>query len=102
MELAMTSYDQPPDQPAYSGQEMTEPGAYGGSAQPTEQLPPISEMSVSTPTLQWVSIGHPQEQIPIGPDDYVLSCEFNHNMDAWEVLIIVQPTEAEEDDDEES
>jgi hypothetical protein len=66
------------------------------------QPQPISEMSVSTPTLRWVSIDHPGTQIPLGPDDYVLDSVYNHQVDAWEVLVLVQPAEEpDEDEDDE-
>ena len=73
------------------------------AAQPT----PIGEMDVDSPTLRWVSIEHPQDAVPIGPDDYVLESVFNPGIDAWEVLVLVQPregedaTEPEEDEEEE-
>lgn len=64
------------------------------------QRKPISEMSVSTPTLRWISIPHPQEQVPIGTDDYVLDSSYNPSMDAWEVLVLIQPDETDEEEEE--
>lgn len=54
---------------------------------------------MATPTLRWVSIGHPSEQVPIGPDDYVLDSLYNYQIDAWEVLVIVQPDDADDRDE---
>jgi hypothetical protein len=65
-----------------------------------QQAPPISEMSVSSPTLRWVSIGHPQDAVPLGPDDYVLDSVFHPQMNTWEVLVLVQPREDEADEAE--
>lgn len=70
------------------------PAQTGGGQQPQ----PIAEMTVSTPTLQRVTMDHPQMQLPLGPDDHVLNTVYNPQIDAWEVLVIVQP---DEEDDEE-
>lgn len=58
---------------------------------------------MSTPTLRWVSIETLQDQVPIGPDDYVLNSFYNQQIDAWEALVVVQPRgdEEEEEEDEE-
>lgn len=67
-------------------------------AESMEQQPaPISEMSPSTPTLRWASIGDPSEQIALGDDDYVLDSYFNPQFGRWEVLVIVQPREDDTD-----
>lgn len=107
----MPPYNQPTrqtEQPMHGGPPSGQPEGpppEGGPPPGVQQPQPISEMTVSTPTLRWISIGHPGEQIPIGPDDYVLDSVYNHQIDAWEVLVIVQPREAEadekEDDEEE-
>jgi hypothetical protein len=71
-----------------------------GTPSEGRQRQPISEMMVSTPTLRRVSIDHPQAQIPLGPDDYVLDSVYNHQIDTWEVLVLVQPREEEEGEEE--
>jgi len=54
---------------------------------------------VSTPTLLRVTLGRPGEEIPLGPDDYVLDSVYNYQLDAWEALVIVQPREADDEDE---
>ena len=64
----------------------------------TAAATPIGEMSVDSPTLRWVSIDRPGASVPIGSDDYVLESVFNPGIDAWEVLVLVEPRETEEDE----
>lgn len=103
----MAPHDQPgrpAGQPAQSSRPIEQTGgATPGSGQhgAVQQAPPVSEMTVSTPTLRWISIGHPQEQVPIGENDYVIESVFNPQMDSWEVLVLLQPGETDEDEDEE-
>lgn len=101
----MAPYNQP-GRPA-GQQQSSQPMGHGEGAPPgsgyqstVQQAPPVSQMDVPTPTLRWISIGHPQEQIPIGEDDYVLQSVFNHQIDAWEILVLVQPEEGDEDEEE--
>jgi hypothetical protein len=54
-------------------------------------------MSVSTPTLRWVTVGSLQEQVAIGQDDHVLDSVFDPQRGVWSVLVLVQPTEQSED-----
>jgi hypothetical protein len=98
---------EPYNQPGWQSEQSTQGGFQQGQS---EQVPPadapveeepISEMVVSTPTLRWVSIDHPQTRIPLGPDDYVLDSVYNHQIDAWEVLVLVEPREQEASEDEE-
>lgn len=79
--------------------EVPPPGS--GYPQGAQQRGPVSEMAVETPTLRWVSIGHPAEDVPIGPDDYVLDSVYNPGTDAWEVLVIVQPGDDGDGDEDE-
>jgi hypothetical protein len=79
-----------PDNPVGRQVEQQAQGRPPGGAREPD---PISEMTVSTPTLLWISMDRPLEQIPLGPDDHVLDSNFNHQIDAWEVLVIVQPDE---------
>ncbi|NHN42734.1 hypothetical protein G9C85_13995 [Halorubellus sp. JP-L1] len=73
----------------------------GTQQQAAPQTTPIEEMDVDSPTLRWVSIEHPQDAVPIGPDDYVLESVFNPGIDAWEALVLVQPRESEDEDEDE-
>lgn len=57
---------------------------------------------MSTPTLRRVSIGGPGEQVPLGEDDYVLDSYYDPQRDAWTVLVLVQPTDPEDDETEEA
>ena len=102
----MTPYEQPgrpTDQPMQSnrpagGADRIPPG--GGQQGAVQQMPPVSEMSVSTPTVRWITIDHPRDQVTLGEDDYVLQSVFNHQRDAWEVLVLVQPRESDEEEEE--
>jgi len=87
---------QPKELARAQGQPVGQPGTDQGGTAAT----PIGEMSVDSPTLRWVSIERPGASVPIGPDDYVLESVFNPGIDAWEVLVLVEPREAEEDEDE--
>lgn len=69
-------------------------------AQTPEMGRKIEEMDVSSPTLRWISIDHPKTEIPIGEDDRVLESIFNLEYDTWELLVLVQPTEGDEESDE--
>ena len=80
----------PPTQPPEGGQPR-------GPPQPES----ISEMDVSAPTLQRVTIGHPQERVPIGPEDYVLNSIYNYQTNTWEILVLLQPRESEADEEAE-
>lgn len=102
----MNPYNPPGSQaePSHRSQFQEQQQAYGPStaSQPPDDVQepqPISEMTVSTPTLRWVSIDHPAAQVPLGPDDYVLNSVYNPQLDAWEVLVIVQPRDEEGDDE---
>jgi len=55
----------------------------------------IEEFSVSTPTLRWVALETFGEQVPLGPNDHVLDSVYNHHVDAWQILVLLQPTEEE-------
>lgn len=110
----MPPHDQPTHttgQPETSGQQAGQPGAAGQpagqpgtagqpTAQPAQQPQPPGEMTVSRPTLRWVSISHPQQGVPLGEDDYVLESVFNPQYNTWEVLVLVQPTGEEDEEDE--
>lgn len=87
------------EQPTHSGPPPQQQPA-GPPPREVKQFQPIMEMEVSSPTLRRVSMDHLQDQLPIGPDDYVLNSVYNHQLDAWEVLVIVQPREDEEADTE--
>jgi|GEM_PF-6677539 len=50
-------------------------------------------MDVTTPTLRWVSVPHPQQPMAIGEADEVLSSFFNVQFNTWEVLVLVHPKE---------
>lgn len=71
-----------------------------GQSTQTQQPAPVFEMDVTSPTLRWVSIQHPQQPIPIGDDDYVLDSFFNVQYNTWEVLVLVEPGEEPDADDE--
>lgn len=71
-------------------------GAWPAGRPPEPQ--PVPELAVSTPTLLRLTIGHPADHVPIGGDDYVLDSTYNPQIDAWEVLVIVQPGGAEDED----
>lgn len=73
----------------------------GGTPQSEPQgAQPLSEMTVTTPTVCRVTMDHPQARLPIGPSDYVLNSVYDHQRDAWEVVVLVQPNEAEEEAEE--
>lgn len=57
----------------------------------------VEEMTVATPTLRRISMDQPNEQLPVGEDDYVLDSVYNHQIDAWEVLVLVQPPRTDEE-----
>jgi hypothetical protein len=72
--------------------------APGGRVQQPQR---ISEMDVSTPTLRWVTVSGPMDQVPLGVDDYVIDSVYDPQAAAWSVLVLVQPGEqAEMDEDE--
>ncbi|MFC7177070.1 hypothetical protein [Halosegnis marinus] len=60
---------------------------------------PVAEMSVSTPTLRRVSMNYPNEQLPLGENDYVLESVYNPQLDAWEALVLVRPEDDEGSDE---
>jgi hypothetical protein len=108
----MSPYEQPtgqPGQPVQGGQplEQSAPTTQQGTPATTGQSgtarpQSIAEMSVSRPTLVWVSLTQPGEPLALGEDDYVLNSVYSAGTDAWEVLVLLRPNEtAEETDTEE-
>lgn len=73
----------------------------GQGAQPgAQQAMPMEEGGVSTPTLRWVSLSDPQQAVALDTEDYVLDSYFNAQYGVWEVLVLVQPTEGEDEEPE--
>lgn len=73
----------------------------GQQAQPgAQRAMPMEEGGVSTPTLRWVSLSDPQQAVALDTEDYVLDSFFNAQYGVWEVLVLVQPTEGEEEETE--
>ncbi|WP_255196168.1 hypothetical protein [Halorarius litoreus] len=94
----------PPNEPGHQVQQpmYNEPPQQQPEGVPPggQQYMPLSELQVSTPTLCRVSLDQPQEQLALGPDDHVLDSVYNYQLDTWEALVIVQPREDEDEDDE--
>lgn len=102
----MDPYNQPgrpAQQPMQGHPSQGQPAspAQTGSPPQSAQQQPLSQTSVSTPTLRWVSIDAPEMPVSLGPKDYVLESVYNHQLDAWEVLVLVRPDESEDEEDEE-
>ena len=74
------------------------PGEMSGAPTQAQGPEPVTEMDVQSPTLRWVSLQHPQQPIPIGDSDYVLDSFFNVQFNTWEVLVLIEPAEDEEDE----
>lgn len=83
--------------PRQESPQSRQPPQQGGS----QHLESVSEADEETPTLRWISIGHPQERTAIGEEDYVLDSFYNVEIDAWEVLVIVRPGDDDDEEDEE-
>lgn len=76
-----------------SGYSPSQQGAQGGQADPGYAQSTTAEMDVSLPTLRWISMQHPQQVEPLGEDDQVVNSVYNSQLNTWEVLVLVNPTE---------
>ncbi|WP_435346366.1 hypothetical protein [Haloarchaeobius sp. HRN-SO-5] len=92
-----------PGRPPEQGQQWSGQAQQGWEQpeqrQPAQTTRPATEGSVSEPTLQWVQIGSQQEQVTLGPKDYVLDSFFNPQYGTWEVLVLLKPETEGEDED---
>lgn len=113
----MSPYDQPggqPGQPVQGDQPVGQPGQPVQGGQPVEQSAQmaqqgtagagqpgsagpqsVAEMSVSQPTLVWVSLTQPGDPLALGENDYVLNSVYSAGTDAWEALVLLRPEEGD-------